>query len=214
MSRVSTEAVKFNIAIAPATVAAGQPVYRVRDIFTTRDGSWEPSGVPGAIPQWARDAYLRPWGAPDYFDDGGGDHHMFGAIVDATTNRTIKPAAIHYWTWTDNANHVTMPVKDKSGWANVLMFNIFYPDLDADPNTGARGAWAWTPAVDGIAADVVKGGGMPFDWHVSFFITWELTTGVGEPPPPPPDDVGSRIAALETWARGWSTNHPGGPVYV
>ncbi|HCB14178.1 MAG TPA: hypothetical protein DEP36_11520 [Gammaproteobacteria bacterium] len=55
MMRISDWAKQLNVIIQPATVAVGQPVLRVKDIFTTRDGSWEPSQALGSIPQWARD---------------------------------------------------------------------------------------------------------------------------------------------------------------
>ena len=57
---ISDWAQKFGISIEPATGNPGETVYRVKDIFTTRDGSWEPSDKPGSVPQWARDAYLKP----------------------------------------------------------------------------------------------------------------------------------------------------------
>ena len=55
MARISDWAKQLNVIIQPATVAVGQPVLRVKDVFTTRDGSWEPSQALGSVPQWARD---------------------------------------------------------------------------------------------------------------------------------------------------------------
>lgn len=207
---ISVEAVKFNVSIIRATPVNGK-VYRVKDVFTTRDGSWEPSSIPGGIPQWARDTYLKPWGSPDYFDDAGADHHVLGGVYDEATKRMVKTAIIHYYTWTDNANHADMPVKEKSGWANIIAFNKFSPGSDMNPDTGERGAWAWYPRVPGVPADEVRGGGMPDGWHVSWFATWTLETDAVVEPPPTEDP---RIAKLDTWARAWSTSHPGEPKYV
>ncbi|MEZ4769898.1 MAG: hypothetical protein R2844_15880 [Caldilineales bacterium] len=53
-------------------------VFRLVDLFTTRDGKWEPDpGLLGSVQAWARQAYLRSTTDPDYFDDAGGDHHLF-----------------------------------------------------------------------------------------------------------------------------------------
>jgi len=205
--RISDGAKHLNIFIERGTPKNGK-VYRVKDIFTTLNGSWEPSGRSFSIPQWARDAYLRPWGAPDYFDDAGADHHMLGGIYDESTQRMKNGAVIHYFTHTDNGNHVDTPVKEKSGWANVTMFNKF------SPGNGERGAWSWYPKSD-IPADKVVGGGMPDGWHVSIFATWVLSDGTDTPPVEPPTDPGvdPRIALLEAWARKISAQYPQGPQY-
>ena len=81
MARISDWAQKFGISIEPTAGNPGETVYRVKDIFTTRDGSWEPSDKPGSVPQWARDAYLKPANHPQYNDDAGADHHLFGAVI-------------------------------------------------------------------------------------------------------------------------------------
>lgn len=209
MSRISEGATLFNISVQPATPRADGKVYRVRDIFTTRDGSWEVQGVPGGITQWARDTYLKGFNAPDYFDDAGGDHHMFGGVYNEVNRNMENNAVVHYWTWTDDGNHVDMPVKVKSGWANVLMFNKF------DHTKGVQGAWAWKIKSD-IPSDIVRGGGMPgMGWHVSFFASFFLATeGIVVPPvDPPPSDLAGRVAKLEANARAWSVKYPGGPQY-
>ena len=206
MARISEWATKFNVRVKPATVQAGQKVYRLKDLFTTRDGSWEPSSVPGSVTQWARDTYLKPFGSEDYFDDAGADHHLLGGVYDEATGKMIKTGGIHYWTWTDNGNHTVQQVKGKSGWANIVIGNHFRPDL------GDVGAWAWRPENTAVPADTVEGGGMPYKWHVSFFATWTLETESGIVDPPP-DELGPRVTALETWARAISRQYPGGPQY-
>lgn len=202
--RISPAIQKLNARVVPHQATPGQKYYRLYDFFTTQDGQWDTSAAAYSIPQWARDTYLRPWGAPDYFDDAGGDHHLFGAIYDPATKQTNKAAAIRYWTHTDNANHTVQPVKIKSGWANIVVYNKFYPDK------GETGAWSWRPEVAGVPADVVMGGGMPYGLHVSFFATWELATASGTEQPPTTDQ---RIVKLETWARAISAKYPGGPQY-
>lgn len=209
--RISDGAKRFNVFIERGTPKDGK-IYRIKDIFTTLNGSWEPSGQVGSIPQWARDTYLRPWGAPDYFDDAGADHHVLGGIFNEATGRMVNglnATTIHYYTATDNSNHVDLIAKEKSGWANNIVFNKF------NPGAGERGAWAWYPKSN-IPADVVVGGGLPDGWHVSFFATWVLSDGVTVPPVDPPDPdptTDARIVKLETWARAVSAHFAGSPKY-
>lgn len=210
-ARVSIWAVKFNIGILPAVVSPGQDYYEVMDLFTTRNGSWEQLDTEGQVPMWAREAYLKPWGAPDYFDDAGGDRHMFGAIVDPNTGKTTKSGNFRFYNWTDGSGQKVIPVKERSGWANEVTANLYHPDMDGNVETGNRGPWACRPE-RGIPADTVVGGGMPFNWHVSVFATWVLKKAVVIPPPPM--DLEQRVDKLETWALAWSAANPGGPQYV
>lgn len=209
-ARVSIWAVKFNVGILPAVVAPGQDYYEILDIFTTRDGSWEPSGVEGSLPQWARDTYLKPWGHPEYFDDAGGDRHLFGAIYLPEAKRTDKTARFRFFNWTDNSGQKVIAVKEKSGWANELAQNLYFPDMDGNVETGNRGPWACRPESN-IPAETVVGGGMPFNWHVSVFATWVLKKATTTPPNP---TLEGRVVKLEDWAVAWSLAHPGGPQYV
>lgn len=137
--------------------------YRVKDVFTTRDGSWDVSDKVGSVPSWARDAYLKPYGDPLWNDDGGADHHIFGAVWEG--GRLRSTGAFNFWTYADNANHTTQQVK-KHGWAN----NVMYASSSYVPERGERGPWAWAPA---LPADIVKGAGMPAKQHISFWAVWE-----------------------------------------
>lgn len=187
--RISDWAQKFNIVVTPFDAISSPPygaaIYRVKDIWTTRDGSWDVSDKPGSLPQWARDEYLRK-----EFDDAGADHHIFGRVLGET-------AEIHYWTHADDGNHVTMQAKPQSGWANVTMWasSAYVPDR------GERGPWAWVPNV--AYGDIVMGAGMPAKQHVSWFATWVKETYQGgivippDPIEPPTGDHEQRIAALE-----------------
>lgn len=164
MTRISDWSQKFNVTVKPAQGAPGEIVYRVRDIFTTRDGSWDVSNKPGSVPQWARDAYLKPPSHPQYNDDGGADHHLFGAVAQGDN---LQPhGAIRYWTFDDNGNQTEQRVK-LHGWANIVMWS----SASFVPERGERGPWAWAPK--DVNADIVVGGGMPANQHVSFFVVWE-----------------------------------------
>lgn len=175
--RISDWATKLNVRVVPSEQRPDNPpgdiVYRVKDVFTTRDGSWEPSDKPGARPQWARDTYLRPWGAADYFDDAGGDHNLFARVLDLN-GQPVKSQDLIIC-WSDGFHllgrpdfnqfiKMTMTPKERSGWGNQPVFNSYSPER------GEGGAWCWCPRG---AADVVVGGGMPNNWHVSWFAVWQ-----------------------------------------
>src|SRR5204862_221453 len=70
-------------------------------------------------------------------------------------------------------NYVHMTPKERSGWANLVVFNTFNPDR------GESGAWCWCPQG---ASDVAVGGGMPNKLHVSFFVVWQAEPRQVTPP--------------------------------
>lgn len=150
---------------------AGDTVYRLVDLFTTNGGSWDPSDRLGSVTSWARAKYLRPLGASDFFDDAGGDHHLFARVLDANGQPIITEELICFWSDgfdrladTGYAGFFHATPKRHSGWANQPIFDSF------NPERGERGAWCWCP--EG-AADVVCGGGLPNNHHVSFFAVWQ-----------------------------------------
>ncbi|MCB0115495.1 MAG: hypothetical protein R2873_25055 [Caldilineaceae bacterium] len=161
----------------------GDVVFRLIDLFTTRDGSWEPrSGHLGAVPQWARDAYLRPWDAPDRFDDAGADHHLFARVLDLNGAPITEQDSILYWSdgfhQLGNPSYngfARMTPKQHSGWANLVMAG----GSSYVPERGEHGPWCWCPRG---AADVVTGAGMPANHHISFFAVWQAQRRSGQPP--------------------------------
>lgn len=196
--RISDWAQQFGITVEPAIGVADETIYRVKDIFTTRDGSWEPSDKPGSVPQWARDAYLKPLGHPQYNDDGGADRHLFGAVVGE--GGALQPwGTIHFYTHTDNKNHVDARAK-LHGWANNPMFSA----------SAIPGPWSWYPK-NHHKTDIVRGGGLPGGWHVSFFAVWEVVRVITPPidPPTEPDNGGAtleqRVGVLEIEVKALRT---------
>jgi len=174
--RISQWVTQYNVTIKSVADRPDHPtgnvVYLVKDIFTTANGSWEPSSEPGSIPQWARDAYLKPFNAPDYFDDAGGDHHLFAAVV-GLDGKLVRNAEIIYWSdgfemLGDQSyeGYVHRATKEKSGWANI----ITGPGSSFVPERDEQGPWCWAP--EG-AAEVVCGGGLPAKHHISFFVVWQ-----------------------------------------
>ncbi|MBV7335674.1 hypothetical protein KFU94_47000 [Chloroflexi bacterium TSY] len=146
-------------------------VFLLKDLFTTRDGSWEQSEIPGAVPDWARE-YLRPLGAPDYFDDAGGDRHLFAAVI-GLDGQLLKGHQIRFWSdgfaklgdpsYTD---YIYRKTKEHSGWINIPIG----PGSSFVPERNEAGPWCWAP--EG-ASDVVCGGGLPANQHISTFAVWQ-----------------------------------------
>jgi hypothetical protein len=181
-----------SVAERPDLLPAGDYVYLIKDVFTTRDGRWEPSSVYGSIDQWARDAYLKPLGDPEYFDDAGADHHLFAAILDKD-GKLLKNMDMLYWS--DGFAQLGNPAyngyvqgslgfryprtKERSGWANIIMSE----SSNYVPERGEAGPWCWTPY--GLPAEVICGGGMPAKQHVSVFAVWQAVpkSEAGTPPP-------------------------------
>lgn len=184
--RISEWARGFGIEVLPATAMPGETVYRVRDIFTTRDGRWDVSTTPGSVTAWARESYLKPVGHAQYFDDAGGATNLFGAVAGQST---LTPGSMFvFHTYADQSNWVERVAK-RSGWANIsLVASSAYA-----PDRGERGPWAWAPK--GVNADLVIGGGLPNRWHVSTFVVWEAITEMGEETPQTePDEGGTALA--------------------
>jgi hypothetical protein len=175
-------------------VPAGDYVYLIKDIFTTRDGSWEPKNVYGGVDQWAREAYLKPFGDPEYFDDAGADHHLFAAILDKD-GKLLKNMDMLYWSdgfaqlgnpayngYVQGSNGFRFPrTKERSGWANIVLD----PGSNYVPERGEIGPWCWVPF--GLPAEVMCGGGMPAKQHISVFVVWQAVAKAGIKSPGLPD---------------------------
>lgn len=182
----------MKVQIDPAEPLPGKDYFVVKDIFTTFDGSWELGGNIFAVPGWARNEYLKPAGAPDRFDDAGGATHLFVRVEDG--NGQPLHADIVFQTiagLTVRAN--TFQDGKRSGWCNLFMTR----DSAFDPNKSERGPWSIR--VDATPSDLVMGLGLPFRWHVSTFVVFQLRRaddGVIVVPPPV-DDLATRLATLE-----------------
>jgi hypothetical protein len=206
---ISEWVTRFNVRVRPWEERPDRPaedvVYRVKDLFTTRDGSWEPSNREGALPQWARDRYLRPFGAPDYFDDAGADHHLFARVLDLDGRPLTDADLVQFWSGGfaklgDPAYQGYRPAtpKQRSGWANIPVFSHYSPER------GEIGPWCWCPRG---AGDVVEGGGMPFSWHVSTFAVWQAEPQATEPDGPEtpgPAEPGDDTALDDLRRQAWN----------
>lgn len=186
-TRISEWVSLYNVTIKPLASrpdrVTGDVVYLVKDLFTTRNGSWEPVALPGSVPQWARDDYLKPSNAPDCFEEAGGDHHLFAAVI-GLDGKLISGQEILYWSdgfemLGDRGynGYVHRLTREGSGWANI----VTGPGSSYVPARGESGPWCWAPAG---AAEVVCGGGLPANHHISFFVVWQAVPnpdGPGRP---------------------------------
>jgi hypothetical protein len=171
---ISPGAQALGLSLQSRTPPAGATyAYALIDLFTTQDGSWEPDQKPYSVPAWARTKYLKPAGYPQYFDDAGGNHHLFARVEDEQGN----PIALPIRFWSAGGENITTRLtgEKKSGWANLPIWSSF------DPAT-MRGPWLWGP--DGALA-VASGGGLPFNQHVSCFAVWRRVK-LDAPTPEPP----------------------------
>lgn len=205
MARLSEGAKALGIRIEQPSSGA-TPRYRVKDVFTTYNGSWEVGDhdPPYGIEQWARDAYLS-----SNFDDAGADHHLFGMLM-AKGGTVLTGANFKFGTpqWGDD-NDALIPAKRHSGWANIAL----YPSSSFSPERGERGAWAWHPF--GMNAEIVSGGGLPNRHHISTFAVWQEVDG-DTVTPPVDGDIEDRLAAVEAelesmrkWAEGMAYRQQG-----
>ena len=157
-------------------------VYLLKDVFTTINGSWEVTDDRWSVPQWARDAYLKPFGADDYFDDAGADHHLFAAVI-GLDGELMRLKEVIYWSdGFENVNdpayegYVYRATKERSGWINIPIG----PGSSYVPERGESGPWCWMPT-EGSAT--LCGGGLPSNHHVSTFAVWQKVKLTLMPPP-------------------------------
>lgn len=171
--RISPWVIEWNASIVDipdrpdaGNLQGGDVVYVLKDIFTTINGSWEPSNQPGSIPQWARDDYLS-----SDFANAGGDHNLFAAAI-GLDGQLMKQKGMFFWSdgieQLGNPDYTGYNRRDTdptSGWADIPIFAPpFYPDQ------GQSGPWCWSTVGP---ADVLCGGGLPYNQHVSWFAVWQ-----------------------------------------
>ena len=169
--RISAWVRKLNLTIRTLDQRPDQPmgntVYLVKDIFTTRFGSWELSDELAAIVPWARAAYLTP-----YFLEAGADHHLFAAVL-GLDGQLVKDLDTIFWSDgfdkladASYQGFVHVKTKESSGWANLFMAS----GSSFVPERGEAGPWCWCPVG---ASEVVCGGGLPSNQHISTFVVWQ-----------------------------------------
>ncbi len=180
-----------------ASMTPTTPVWKLKDLFTTVDGLWDPlppdhADAIYATPAWARAAYLKPWGDPLYNDDGGAATHILVCSINGAG--APYPGAGFAFT-SDGARYlqpptainVTVMTAKAHGWANLPMSkpgSTFFPP--------AHGPWSFTKL--GIS-DIVVGSGLPGNHHITTCGVWVSTTW-GEVSTPVWTDLDSALRTL------------------
>ena len=154
-----------------------ETVYLLKDVFTTINGSWEVTDERWSVPQWARDDYLTA-----EFDDAGGDHHLFAAVL-GEDGEFMRLKEIIYWSdGFENVNnpaydgYVYRETKEHSGWINIPIFT----GSSYVPERGESGPWCWMPTG---GSETICGGGLPSNHHVSTFAVWQAVPWNEQPLP-------------------------------
>ena len=157
------------------------PIYRIQDVFSTHEGSWELSNEFGGIDDWARTAYWQ--GAK--FDGSGGSHHCFVKVLDEAGN-DIPGKGILF-----SLNGATWLLQNAKpdGSSNVSL----EPGTIYNPAAGAHGPWRATAFGP---ADILNGVGLPlldgYTQHVSTFVVFRAAPRTVTPP-----DSSPIVAAIE-----------------
>lgn len=164
---------------AGAEVNGTPNLYRVKDIFTTYQGSWERGKSPYSPPQWAELDYLfsmRP----------GGDHHIYVRVLG-----TPLPPKIVFQSTTLRQEIDSLGEQ----WANFPVSQAYY-----SPNSPP---WWHFLEPDG---QVVYAGGLPEGEHVSFFVVWEPNPDIDEPDKPTTHEVhlGAHGDVINIFQHGYS----------
>lgn len=155
----------------PIPVKSGDVVYMVRDVFTTVQGSWEKGDNPDdavyEIEPWARADYLRPWGRPDTFDDAGGAHNFFAAVI-GLDGQLMRDCQVRFWTPDYPGNESSQRTKPGSGWCNIVLD----PGSNFVPERGEHGPFACAVGINGTASETFVGAGLPAHHHISWFVVF------------------------------------------
>lgn len=146
----------------------GDP-WSVRDVFTTENGSWE-VGETGSIyepPAWARFDYLWP-----IFDNAGADHHLLIHAVDKNGNPLEKTFEVS----NGNFSQLLHTGDKQSLWIDFPLYDSVKPGILSD--------WLHNPT---DSQTKFRGGGLPWNRHVSLFVVWEFDPTRDPEPNPDPD---------------------------
>lgn len=139
-------------------VSTPSKVWRLTDLWTTVNGSWEPSTSVYSVPAWAISEFAS------VFPMTGGDHNIYAIMLARNGENVVLPVRdqkMKFW-----HNHGVFVKEPKaSGYFEQDIFGSFNPD---DP--AQRGGWSVAPSHP--VADMVNGMGLPLNHHVSLFCVW------------------------------------------
>jgi hypothetical protein len=140
-------------------------MYKVKDQFTTRDGSWTPNGELYSI-------------TPEMAARYGADANSLGGATNIYVKLEGGPGGeVRFFT---NGGLVEKHPPQSNGWAHTTMFN---PGSGYNPNNNVG---PWSVMADEAPSEIVSGIGLPFGWHISTFVVfqWDDDEENGETPGP------------------------------
>ena len=155
----------------PAKMTPGKIVWYAKRIFATIYGSWDVSDHPCSIDAQSRALYLKPYGDPEYYPGGGGDHDIHVKITDSA-GRPLAGAGLAFTSdgvgnlMPPNATVTRRDTEAPHGWGSLPIWAPSYPPDNLGP-------WAVTKLSEVSAADVIHGIGMWNGHHTSVFIHYE-----------------------------------------
>lgn len=167
------------------------PYYRIKEVFTTREGSWEPGGtLLGSIDAWAP----AEWWQGAKWKGAGGARHSFIMVLDQQGN-PIKGKGLYWFKGPMTPDFDPSDKRDAwdDGTENIPLYDSYMPER------GERGSYSCSTVG---RADVLKGVGLPGNTHVSTFVVFQAEDApvVVDPPAPATDAMGRIVKALETIA--------------
>jgi hypothetical protein len=172
----------FNLQIVPfeqradAAKWTSGPYYRIKEVFTTRDGSWEPSTALGSIDQWAVDE----WWQGAKWKGAGGTNNFFIMVLDKA-GKPLVGKGLYWWQkGTDPSKATDTKLTWDDGTENLPVWNYY------DPSKGETGSWSGATVG---RSDVLAGVDLPYKNHVSTFVVFQETDA--EPVMPPVDPGGA-----------------------
>lgn len=135
------------------------------------------------LPSWvsitpAQDCSQGCWRIVDAYyigeEGSGGRHHLFGRTQDAQGNYIVAPFTLA-WSDGDAQANTKLP----PDWGDHALFGCFSPN---EGEVGGYRAWAgdWESN-----ADTIKGLGLPYCLHVSYYVTWKWQPANTTPTPTP-----------------------------
>lgn len=154
--RRSAGADKLRIKVQKASTPV--KVWRLTDLWTTIEGSWEPSASVYSVPEWARSEFMS------VFPMTGGNHNIYAVMLAPIGEGKVAPVRderMKFW-----HNHGAFFQQPKSaGYFEQDIFGSFNPDAPEQ-----SGGWSVSP--EHPISDMVSGMGLPMNQHVSLFCVW------------------------------------------
>lgn len=138
--------------------------YPLLDAWTTVDGQWHESDSPYSIEDWVVKKYAIP-------GELGGGQHLYVRVVDEN-GLVDMDAEVAF---KNKGILETRKAEHKDGFANIPVWNVFYPDQGQNGGweTGVMKLGENGVPIPGETVYGLRGGGLPYALHVSLFAVYQ-----------------------------------------